>query len=336
MPAALAALPSFSLVPPPVEWLALIGAAGNAVAHLCFKRAMGAGAPRVLLAARWGTGAVAMTGALLVGNGWGAFHPSWSLLLLALGSISGPVVGWLLYLRALPHLDVSVAQPIFNSSVVVSMVLAVLLLGERPNAFTWLGALLILVGVQLLQRSGSRHRRHGSPTVAGGAVAPGPKVAPWAVGWLTRWINPYLLPALASAGCLGIASFCFKVGLGELSPVETNWVRTTVPSLVLCGLILAGELPPRAGSGGLRPLLTWQGLALAVAAGIANDVVGWGARLVALKHGPLTVVEPLASTSPLFAALLGAWILGERLDPWGWAGIVATLLGGALLGGLGR
>jgi drug/metabolite transporter (DMT)-like permease len=308
-------------LPVPIECLALGGAVGTALAHLCFKRAMGAGAARALLAVRWGTGAAAMSIALLVGGGWSAVQPSGALLVLVLGSICGPVIGWLLYLRALPYLDISVAQPIFNSSVVVAMGLAVLVLGERPNAFTWLGAGLILLGVQLLQQTDAASRR------------------PWAsearrATKLRARLDPLLAAALASAGCLGVASFCFKVGLGALSPVETNWVRTLVPSLVL-GALLLGDAPLRRG-GASGAWLTARGFALAVAAGVANDVFGWGLRLIALQHGPLTVVEPLASTSPLFAALLGAWVLGERLGRRRWAGIGATVVGGLLLGGLGR
>lgn len=313
-------------LPVPIECLALGGAVGTALAHLCFKRAMGAGAARALLAVRWGTGATAMSIALLAGGGWSAVQPSWALLVLVLGSICGPVVGWLLYLRALPHLDISVAQPIFNSSVVVAMGLAVLLLGERPNGFTWLGAGLILLGVQLLQQTDAPHRQPQA-----GAAHRSTRLCAL-LG--SRRIDPLLAAALASAGCLGIASFCFKVGLGALSPVETNWVRTVVPSLVL-GALLFGDALARRGSG-RGAWLTARGFALAVAAGVANDVFGWGLRLIALQHGPLTVVEPLASTSPLFAALLGAWILGERLGGRRWAGIGTTVLGGLLLGGLGR
>jgi len=315
----------------PVEWLALAGAVGTAVAHLCFKRAMGAGAARALLAVRWSTGAAAMTLAMLSSGGWSALHLSGAVLVLAFGAICGPVVGWLLYLRALPHLAVSVAQPIFNSSVVVAMALAVLFLGERPNSFTWLGAVLVLVGVHLLHQAGLRRARQHLPRTAAAREASDRPL------WGRLRGSPLLALALASAGCTGIASFCFKVGVGELPPLATNWVRTMVPSCVLGGLFLAGTLPLGAsGAARSEPVLTARGAALAVAAGVANDVIGWGLRLFALQHGPLTVVEPLAATSPLFAALLGAWVLGERIGRRGWVGIGTTVLGGLLLGGLGR
>jgi uncharacterized membrane protein len=250
------------------------------------------------------------------------------------GAVAGPVVGWLLYLRALPHLDVSVAQPIFNSSVAVAMVLAVLFLGERPNAFTWLGAALILVGVQLLQQASVRPGTPTAPTAGAalGTIDSTPRRLP-----IPGWLNPHVVPALGSAVFFGVASFCFKLGLTDLTPVETNWVRTMVPTFVLLALNLTGEW--RLGTGGRSargPLLTRRAVVLAVVAGLANDVLGWLARLVALKNGPLTIVEPLAATSPLFVAVLGGWLLGERLGPRGWLGIGVTVLGAMLLGGWGR
>lgn len=265
-----------------------------------------------------------MTGVLLLGPGWGSFEPSWPLAALATGAVLGPVVGWLLYLRALPRLDVSVAQPIFNSAVLVTMVLAVVFLGEQPNGFTLAGAALIVVGVQLLQ---------------GVQAARQPRLGRW-----QRLRHPAVLLVLGGAGCLGVSSFFFKLGLNALSPVETNWVRTTVPALVLLGGNALGALraatAPTDGALGAdiskRVFLTWRGLAWAAFAALANDVVGWLFRFTALKHGLVVVVEPLASTGPLFVALLATIFLGERLGRRGWLGVACTVLGAVLLAGWGR
>jgi uncharacterized membrane protein len=238
--------------------------------------------------------------------------------------VLGPVVGWLLYLRALPRLDVSVAQPIFNSAVLVTLVLAVVFLGERPNGFTLLGAALIIVGVQLLQGVQGAHQ---------------PQRGRW-----QRLRHPAVLLVLGGACCLGVSSFFFKLGLNALTPVETNWVRTTVPALVLLGgntlgALHAAALQRHVTRGVAAPkgvFLTWRGLAWAALAGLANDVVGWLFRFTALKHGLIVVVEPLASTGPLFVALLATTLLGERLGPRGWLGVACTVLGAVLLAGWGR
>jgi drug/metabolite transporter (DMT)-like permease len=265
-----------------------------------------------------------MTTVLLFGPGWTGFVPGWPLAALAAGAVLGPVVGWLLYLRALPRLDVSVAQPIFSSSVLITMLLAVAFLGEQTNVFTLLGALLILGGVQLLQ---------------GVQAASQPKRGRW-----QRLRHPAVLLVLGGACCLGVSSFLFKLGLNTLTPAETNWVRTTVPALVLLSgntLAAMGDVAFQRtgalGSGSAKGVwLTWRGLGWAALAALANDVIGWLLRFTALKHGLLVVVEPLASTGPLFVALLATTLLGERLGRRGWLGVGCTVLGAILLAGWGR
>jgi transporter family protein len=219
----------------PIESLGLVAALSSAIAHLAAKKGVGAAVPAAFLAVRWGTASVVMTVLVLLGPGWGGYQPSWALAALATGAVLGPVVGWLLYLRALPRLDVSVAQPIFNSSSVVTMALAVLFLGEQPTPFILVGAALILAGVHLLQSvEAERH-------------APRPRRA--------RLWQPAILLVLGGACCLGIAGFFFRLGLGVLSPVETNWVRTTMPALVLLGgnLLVEAQLAARARRAGSCP-----------------------------------------------------------------------------------
>ena len=309
----------------PIESLALGAALTSAIVHLAAKKGVGAAVPAAFLAVRWSTASLAMTILVLLGPGWGAFQPGWPLAALATGAVLGPVVGWLLYLRALPHLDVSVAQPIFNSSAVVTMALAILFLGEQPNAFIVVGAALILAGVHVLQSVEAQ--RHG----------PRPRRAR---GW-----QPAILLVLGGACCLGVAGFFFRLGLGVLTPVETNWVRTTVPALALLAgnllfearlAALARGAPPPLPGDPKRIFLTWRGLGLGMLVGLANDVAGWLLRLTAMKHGLLIVVEPLAATSPLFVALLSAPLLGERLGRRGWLGVALTVLGAVLLTGWGR
>ena len=306
----------------PLEWLALVSAFSSALAHLVFKAGVGSGVPSIFLGVRWATGALVMTALLLLDAGWGSFRPTWSLALLALGSVLGPVLGWTLYLRALPRLDVSVAQPIFSSSMLVTMLLAVVFIAERPNLFTLLGAALILGGIQLLQ--------HVTTSREAATAASGPR-NPW-----RNLFHLAVLLVLAAAVLLGFSAFFFKVGVDELSPVETNWVRTTVPALVLISTNGLAEARRTHTSMPRRALLTRRGLALAVLAAVANDIVGWLLRLTALKYGLVVIVEPLAATSPLFVGLLSTLLLGERLGRRGWLGVGATVLGAVLLGAWGR
>lgn len=71
---------------------------------------------------------------------------SWRLLLgfLAFGTSS------LFWLTALSRVPLSVAYPIVSLSYVIILGSSVLLLGERPSAVTWGGALLVMCGVALI------------------------------------------------------------------------------------------------------------------------------------------------------------------------------------------
>lgn len=57
---------------------------------------------------------------------------------------------------------------------------------------------------------------------------------------------------------------------------------------------------------------------------------------VALNYGELTVssgpAAVLVNTAPIFTALLASAFLGERLGSWGWAGLLVSFFGAALIG----
>lgn len=56
---------------------------------------------------------------------------------------------------------------------------------------------------------------------------------------------------------------------------------------------------------------------------------------VSLNIGEQTVPSAAAaliiSASPVFTVLLSRWFLGEKLSPWGWAGVLASFLGVSLI-----
>lgn len=66
--------------------------------------------------------------------------------------LSGVATGlsWLFYYRALQIGEVSKVVPMDKLSVVISMILAFLILGEEPNTKTLIGGAAILVGTLIL------------------------------------------------------------------------------------------------------------------------------------------------------------------------------------------
>jgi len=64
--------------------------------------------------------------------------------------------------------------------------------------------------------------------------------------------------------------------------------------------------------------------------------VYFAALRTAYRHAPVALVYPLARSAPLLIALVGVIVVGERLSPLGWVGIVASTVAILLLGASGR
>ena len=88
---------------------------------------------------------------LTVSRGWTRLPPlaSKASLAILLAAAAG-AASWLFYFNALRLADVSHVAPIDKLSTPIAVVLAVLLLGERPTALNWAGVVLMLGGAYLV------------------------------------------------------------------------------------------------------------------------------------------------------------------------------------------
>ena len=99
--------------------------------------------------------AVVMAGLLVVT--WLVIGPAGKLAtltpkaftMIALSGVAG-AAAWFCYFRAISLGNVSQVGPVDKLSVVLAVVLAFFLLGERPSAINWLGVALITLGVYLV------------------------------------------------------------------------------------------------------------------------------------------------------------------------------------------
>jgi drug/metabolite transporter (DMT)-like permease len=113
-----------------------------------------------------------------------------------------------------------------------------------------------------------------------------------------------------------------RAGLEGYTPGHLTLLRFLVASVALAAYALATRLRlPR-----LRDL---PPIALA-------GLLGITVYHTTLNYGEVTVTAGsaalLVNTAPVFTALLATGFLGERLRPWGWAGIGVSFLGAALIG----
>lgn len=112
-----------------------------------------------------------------------------------------------------------------------------------------------------------------------------------------------------------------RSALSAFPPGELALLRFLFASATL-GLLIAFRRPPRPRLRDL-PVIFLLGL------------LGITAYHLALNYGEVVVTAGAASlliaSAPMFTALLAAWILGERLRPLGWLGIVIGFLGVGLI-----
>jgi drug/metabolite transporter (DMT)-like permease len=125
--------------------------------------------------------------------------------------------------------------------------------------------------------------------------------------------------------------------LHGFTPAVLVTFRLTVATVVLSGVLwlrwLRGAVRPRAGkaSSGARPRLSRQTL-LRVAAGGAVGFAGYSLLInIGQQSVDAGTTSLLINASPLFSAILGVLLLGERQGRRGWAGLAIGFAGTGLV-----
>lgn len=194
----------------------------------------------------------------------------------------------------LQHISAANGALIFSLMPVLTLVLAAWFGAERFNAALALGVLLCIGGV---------------------ALALGPKLsAPLGQVW---WGE---LAVLGSAMLGALCSVLYRPYLRRYPTVLVSFIAMLGSVLALMLLAWPEDWPRQALS---MKGSTWS---VVLFIGVLSGV-GYGWWLYALKHLPPTRVTVFLSLSPLTAAVLGQWLLGEPSGP--------TVLGGVALAGLG-
>lgn len=209
------------------------------------------------------------------------------------------LTGYATLYRALKVGVLSVVSPITASNAIIPVLLALVLLGERPQAWQLGGVACVMAGVAMLAI------QKGGPHPEGAPVPPSGKVA--------LGVGPALLCALQ----FGLTLFGMKLLVERMEPNSVAlWVRVAGVLLLLTTLLVLRRLtPPPAGS--RLPLL---------AAGLL-DAAAFVFFCEALTHTLLSLVAPVSATIPLFTVTLARVFLKERLSGLQQAGLFLTLSG---------
>lgn len=204
-----------------------------------------------------------------------------ALLWFALAGCVGQCLGQLASFTGIQRMGVSRAAPIQGSSPIWSVILAVIILGERPGLPVWLGASAVVVGVAFLSRRGNEQ---------GGTA--------W--DWLRGALVFPLVASVLFAFMPVVAKFGFAYQRTPMVGIGTAFGAATVLLLAArFGLGIGGRLQAD------RSALRW--FALAGVCTTASAVLFW----TALSMGEVSIVMPLSRIGPLWAVIWTVLFLGN-------------------------
>ena len=201
-------------------------------------------------------------------------------------------LGLMAFYRALAIGTMGIVSPIAALGVVVPLLYG-LTRGEQPSALQWAAIAVAILGV--LAASG--------PELSGGASP-----------------RPLILASLAAV-MFGVALAFMAAGAANTGGSPTMTVLTMRVVQVAVGSVLWVRWR---GFGGL----TRRDLPLAALTGVF-DVSANLLYSVAAALGPVTIVAVLGSFPPVATAVLGRFLLQERLKPIQYVGIGLALMGAA-------
>lgn len=257
-----------------------------AIGSVLFRRIGERASPSAMNLAKSLLGIVLLGVAALIG-GLGAIDAEAAWRLAASG-VLGIAVGDTLFFAALVRLEPRLTLLLATVGHVFTVVMAALLLGERPAPLAWGGIALVLVGVAWVLQAGAEPGQASGEGRAFG-IACG------------------VLSAFATSSGLLLA----KTGIAEVSTLEASWLRL-LAGTVGVALWSGARGTLRADLGALRLPGFLRELLLAVAVVMFG---GFWLSLVSLKFTHASVATALAATEPIFILPLARYWLGERLPP---------------------
>jgi drug/metabolite transporter (DMT)-like permease len=200
---------------------------------------------------------------------------------------------YVLLMRAYQHADLSLAYPLMRGSAPVLVALAAPLAGDALTPELWLGIALIAGGIALPVWLGIRR---------GGVTSSG------------------LVYGFATAGVIALYTLIDGIG----ARLSGNAVSYTLWLFFLNAWLVLGVAIWRRGRAALAHL---QRRWLFSLLGSVLTMGSYGIVLWAMTAASIPAVAALRETSVIFAAILGAWLLKERMGRWRIAGAMLVALG---------
>ena len=228
-----------------------------------------------------------------------------SLGYLAASGLVGIALGDTLFFMALVRLEPRSTLLLATLGQVFTVVLALLLLGERPAALAWPGMVLVIGGVTWVMRE----RQQGeTPDV-------------------TRERRLGIVYGLLASLCMAAGILLTKVGVETVPALQATFLRLAAGVL---GLLVVGVATRRIG-GWLAP---FRSIRLIRSMSVAVAVIVFGGfylSVLALKLADASVATVLNATEPLFILPLAAFALRERVSLRAFLGAAIAVAGVAVV-----
>lgn len=224
--------------------------------------------------------------------------PTTVLFLILSGLATG--ASWLCYFRALQLADVNQVAPIDKSSIILTVLLAIVLFGEAQSLATRLAGIAVIgVGTWLMiERRPHAENRTKAP-------------------------RAWLLFAIASAVFAALTTILGKVGITGVESNLGTAIRTGVVLVMAWIVVVVAGEHRRARDVPRRDLL------FIVLSGVATGA-SWLCYYRALQDGPASLVVPIDKLSIVVTVAFATFVLHERLTRRAVVGL-ALIVAGTLL-----
>jgi drug/metabolite transporter (DMT)-like permease len=266
-----------------VGMLAALGSAASwALGSILFKRLGEKISPLGMTLAK-GVISVVLLGFTLVFTGYNNLSQE-SLLLLIASGLLGIALGDTFFFAALQDLGPHLLIVLLMSGQVLTIIFALVFLGETPALLTWWGIALVISGIALVmwtQLAGEKQTSHWRGIAFG----------------------------LLAVFCLSVSIIMAKKGLESISAIQATFIRMLAGTT---GMMFFGL-----GTGQIRrwmkPFKDFQLIKLFLVSVGVITFGGFWLSLVAIKYVDVSVANTLNSTEPLFVLPLAAIFLKEKI-----------------------
>lgn len=227
------------------------------------------------------------------------WQPLW---LLVWSGLLGIALGDTFFFEALQGLGPHAVVLLLMLGQVLTVVLAVVFLGETPTPTTWFGIVLVVSGVGIVLYAkfwGEQGTSRGRGIMFG----------------------------LLSVLCMSVSTIIAKQGLGSVSAIQATFIRmlSGTAGMLLLG-VGAGQV-----KGWMEPFADSKLAGHFIVAVCVVTFGGFWLSLVAIKYVEVSIANTLISTEPLFILPLAAIFLKEKITLPALVGTMSTIPGIFLL-----